>query len=100
MEYGYRCEQCDGIVRPKLVEREAFKHKTGLVTLENGVVGVCDACGNRYTSADILHTVHETAIGAEEYLTERAKRGSREKFLAAMAKVPDVEPPDPRDRLD
>lgn len=41
-----------------------------------------------------------TAIATEEYLTERAKRGSREKFLAAMAKVPDVEPPDPRDRLD
>jgi len=28
----------------------------------------------------------------EEYLSERAKRGSREKFEAALAQVPDVEP--------
>lgn len=27
-----------------------------------------------------------------EYLEERARRGSREKFLAVLAKVPDVEP--------
>ena len=41
-----------------------------------------------------------TALATEEYLTERAKRGDRAKFLAAMAKVPDVEPSDPRDRFD
>jgi len=33
-----------------------------------------------------------------DYLQERAKRGSREKFLKIMAKVPDVEP-DEEDRL-
>ena len=38
-------------------------------------------------------------LNAESYLQERAARGSREKFLAAMAQVPDVEPPDERDRL-
>jgi hypothetical protein len=27
-----------------------------------------------------------------EYLEERAKRGSREKYLAVLAKAPDVEP--------
>lgn len=27
-----------------------------------------------------------------EYLEERARRGSREKFLTVLAKVPDVEP--------
>jgi hypothetical protein len=32
-----------------------------------------------------------TALMTEEYI-ERAKRGSREKFLAAMARVPDIEP--------
>ncbi|MBI4539876.1 MAG: toxin-antitoxin system HicB family antitoxin [Gemmatimonadetes bacterium] len=37
------------------------------------------------------------ALMTVEYL-ERAKRGSRKKFLAAMARVPDVEP-EPRDRL-
>lgn len=33
-----------------------------------------------------------------DYLRERAKRGSREKFLEIMEKVPDVEP-DEEDRL-
>lgn len=40
-----------------------------------------------------------SAIATEEYLEERAKRASKEKFLAAMAKVADVEPPDERDRF-
>ncbi|MEX0702136.1 MAG: toxin-antitoxin system HicB family antitoxin [Planctomycetales bacterium] len=39
-----------------------------------------------------------SALMTEEYLEERAKRGSRKKFLAAMAQVPDVEP-EPWDRL-
>jgi hypothetical protein len=38
------------------------------------------------------------ALATEGYLEERARRGSKEKFLAAMAKVADVEPPDERDR--
>ncbi len=57
--YGYACEYCNGTVRPRLVAREVFKHKQGFVRLENGVIGICDECGNRYYSADILHTVHE-----------------------------------------
>lgn len=61
--YGYQCECCDGTVRPRQVEQEAFKHKKGFVILENVVIGVCDQCGNRYYSAEILHTVHEIAIG-------------------------------------
>ena len=32
------------------------------------------------------------AISAIEYLEKRAKRGSREKFLEILSKVPDVEP--------
>lgn len=32
-----------------------------------------------------------SALTTEEYLTERAKRGGRKKFLRAMAKVPRVE---------
>ncbi len=38
------------------------------------------------------------ALGAEDYLEIRAKRGSKEKFLKAMSKVAEVEPPD-YDRL-
>ncbi len=40
-----------------------------------------------------------SAIATEEYLEKRAQRGSREKFLAAMDKLADVEPPDERDRI-
>ena len=40
-----------------------------------------------------------SAIATETYLEARAKRGSREKFLAAMAKVADVEPPTEQDRI-
>jgi YgiT-type zinc finger domain-containing protein len=61
--YGYKCEYCEGIVQPHVAEREAFKHKNGFVILENITVGVCDVCGNRYYSADILHSVHEIATG-------------------------------------
>ena len=46
-----------------MIEREAFKHKNGFVILENVTLGVCDVCGNRYYSADILHMVHEIATG-------------------------------------
>jgi YgiT-type zinc finger domain-containing protein len=66
MKYGYKCEHCDGIVKPKLVEREAFKHKEGFVILENVLIGVCDGCGSRYYSADILHSVHEIATGRRQ----------------------------------
>jgi YgiT-type zinc finger domain-containing protein len=63
MLYGYPCEFCEGTVRPRTVAREAFKHKDGFVILENVTIGVCDLCGNRYYTADILHTVHEIATG-------------------------------------
>lgn len=39
-----------------------------------------------------------SALMTEEYLTARAKRGDRDKFEAALAKVSNV-PPDERDRL-
>ena len=38
------------------------------------------------------------ALGAEDYLEARAKRGSKSKFSKAMSKVAKVEPPD-YDRL-
>jgi hypothetical protein len=71
--YGYQCEYCEGTVQPRTVKREAFKHRDGFVILENvsmvcdrpSVIGVCDNCGNRYYSADILHGVHAVATGAK-----------------------------------
>lgn len=61
--YGYPCEYCEGIVQGRSVEREAFKHQNGFVILEDIVIGVCDQCGNRYYSSDILHAVHQIATG-------------------------------------
>jgi YgiT-type zinc finger domain-containing protein len=65
--YGYPCEHCDGIVRPKKIDREAFKHKKGFIILEGITAGVCDACGMRYYSAEILHAVHDIATGAKPF---------------------------------
>lgn len=62
--YGYKCEYCEGTVQPRTVKREAFKHQDGFVILEDVTIGVCDCCGNRYYSADILHAVQAIATGA------------------------------------
>lgn len=40
-----------------------------------------------------------SALMTEDYLEARARRGSRERFEAVLAKVPEVEPEE-RDRLD
>ena len=61
--YGYSCEFCSGTVRPQTVEREVFRHAHGFVILERVTIGVCDRCGNRYYSADLLHQVEEIAAG-------------------------------------
>jgi len=39
-----------------------------------------------------------SALMTEDYLQERARRGSRARFEAALAQVPDAEP-EPRDRV-
>ena len=67
MSYGYQCEYCEGTVRAKKVQREAFKHKSGFVILEDVEIGVCDSCRNRYYTADILHTVHAIATGLKPF---------------------------------
>lgn len=65
--YGYKCEYCDGTVRPRKVKREAFKHKTSFVILEDVIIGVCDLCRTRYYSADILHAVNDIATGTRPF---------------------------------
>jgi YgiT-type zinc finger domain-containing protein len=61
--FGYGCEYCRGTVKGKRVDREAFKHKTGFVILEQVMIGVCDECGSRYYTADTLKRVHAIASG-------------------------------------
>ena len=63
-QFGYRCQHCEGTVRPKRVKREAFKHKTGFVILEDVTVGVCDECGSRFYTSKTLKRVQEVATGA------------------------------------
>jgi len=61
--YDYQCEYCEGTVRAEQVERESFKHKLGFIILEDVAIGVCDRCGNRYYSADVLRAVDDVASG-------------------------------------
>lgn len=49
-------------------------------------------------ATDIWEALNHHLLATEGYLEERANRVSEEKFLAAMAKVADVEPLDERDR--
>ena len=70
--YGYQCEYCEGTVRSRIVKREACRHRDGFVILENVAIGVCDNCGNRYYSADLIHAVH--AVGTGEKAAERIEQ--------------------------
>ena len=45
---------------------------------------------NQFITSAVAEKV--SAITTERYLEERAKKGSKEKFLQALSKAPDVEP--------
>ena len=47
---------------------------------------------NQFVSTAVAEKI--SALEAEKYLAQRAQRGSRKKYDAALAQVPDVEPPD------
>ena len=63
--YGYKCGYCDGTVRERKVDREAFKHRDGFVILENVPIGVCDQCGFRTYHSSLLRRVQEIAAQVE-----------------------------------
>jgi len=63
-DFGYRCEHCQGTVRPKRVKREAFKHKTRFVILEDVTIRVCDECANRFHTAETLKRVRHVQTGS------------------------------------
>jgi hypothetical protein len=52
---------------------------------------------NQLVSAALAEKM--SALLTEDYLEARARRGSRERFEAALAQVPDIEP-DEEDRLE
>lgn len=62
--YDFPCEHCSGTVREKRMDREAIRHKSGFVILENVPVGVCDQCGTRYFHASVLRRVAEIGRGS------------------------------------
>ena len=45
---------------------------------------------NQFISSAVAEKM--SALMTEEYLVKRATKGSKEKFLEAMSKVPDIEP--------
>jgi hypothetical protein len=51
---------------------------------------------NQFISTAVAEKL--AALMTEEYLEKRAARGSRDRFLSVLAKVPDV-PPEPGDEL-
>ena len=61
--YGYKCEYCEGTVKERIVEREAFKHKSGFVILEDVPIGICDKCGYRYYHSTIVKRIEEITSG-------------------------------------
>ena len=61
--YDFPCEQCDGTVCERRVEREALRHKGSCVILEDVPIGVCDKCGARYFDATVLRRVAEIGRG-------------------------------------
>ena len=51
---------------------------------------------NQFASSALAEKI--SALETEQYLAQRAKRGTREKFERAMSKVPNIEP-ERQDRL-
>lgn len=51
---------------------------------------------NQFVAAAVAEKM--SALMTEDYLRQRAARGSRTRYEEALSRVPDVEP-DPRDRL-
>jgi predicted transcriptional regulator len=69
---------------------ESLHKKLGEVAEREGV------SINQFISSAVAEKM--SALLTEEYLAARAKRGSRRKFEAVLARIPDVEP-DESDRM-
>jgi YgiT-type zinc finger domain-containing protein len=61
--YDFACEHCEGTVKERRIEREAFRHKDSFVILEDVPIGVCEKCGSRYFDATVLRRVAEIGRG-------------------------------------
>lgn len=61
--YNFSCEHCNGLVRERVVAREALRHKGNFVVLEDVPIGVCEKCGARYYDASVVRRVAEIGRG-------------------------------------
>ncbi|MBI5762714.1 MAG: YgiT-type zinc finger protein [Planctomycetes bacterium] len=61
--YDFACEHCQGMVRERMVAREALRHKGSFVVLEDVPIGVCEKCGARYFDASVVRRVAEIGRG-------------------------------------
>lgn len=61
--YDFSCEHCEGVVRKKVVESEAMRHKGSFVILKNVPIGVCEKCGARYFHASVARRAAEIGRG-------------------------------------
>jgi len=61
--YDFPCEHCDGIVRERMMDREAIRHQGSFVILEDVPIGICDRCGARYFDASVLRRAAEIGRG-------------------------------------
>ncbi len=62
--YDFPCEHCSGTVRERRLDREAIRHKSDFVILEDVPVGICEKCGARYFDASVLRRVAEIGRGS------------------------------------
>lgn len=51
------------MVRERIVDREALRHKGSFVVLENVPIGICEQCGARYFHALVVRRVAEIGSG-------------------------------------
>lgn len=61
--YDFTCEHCGGIVRERIVDREALRYKGSFVVLESVPIGVCEKCGARYFDASVVRRAAEIGRG-------------------------------------
>ena len=63
--YNYNCDFCEGKVEEKILPSEIFpkafldKKRKGYVILEIVPVGVCNKCGHKYYSDEVLDRAEE-----------------------------------------
>ena len=59
---GETCEYCGGAINERLIDLPK-KMARKYILIKNVPAGVCQSCGTRFFSANVLKTIEETAPG-------------------------------------